>query len=131
VTKTRALCWVFPTGVILTLGGVLLSALREWDSFNNIPGWAETIRSPAWVFMLFLGALLAIVGSFLERRRLPITETRPRGLTCWIACVISLFFMLKGSNFHNWRVIFIFPAFVGFASGAVLLSKLSEHSKRS
>ena len=124
----KALKWVFPTGAILTVGGVFLCALLEWHSFDNAQDWEYLILSKSFVPVLLLGTVLALIGSVLDRRRLPITETRPRGITCWLASGVSLLLLIKTGNVHGWAITFMFPAFAGLVAGAVLLSKLTENN---
>src|ERR1700680_3300445 len=127
--RMKVLRWVFPTGALLTIAGVFLCALLEWHSFDNTQDWEYVILSKSFVPALLLGTILALIGSVVDRRRLPITETRPRGITCWLASAASLLELLKGGEFvHGWRIIFMFPLFVGFVSGVVLLSKLTENN---
>ena len=118
--------WLFPTGVLLTAGGVFLCGLLEWHSFENTQDWEFAILSKVFVLALLLGMLLALIGSVLDRRRLPVSQARRNGIACWLASGISLLMFLKSGNVHSWTFTFMFPAFVGLISGAVLLSKLSE-----
>jgi hypothetical protein len=124
----RVLKWVFPTGALLTVGGVFLCALLERHRFDNTQDWEYAILSKSFAPALLLGTVLALIGSVLDRRRLPVTETRRRGITCWLASGVSLLLLVKSGNVHGWTVTFMFPAFVGFVAGAVLLSKLTEHN---
>ena len=117
----KMLNWAFPAGALLTVAGVLLST--PWDRHSYIHSGVWTI---SYVSALALGTLLAIIGSVLERRRLPVRDTRPIGITCWLASGVSLLLMLQGANLHDCAVVFSVPAFVGFVSGAVLLSKLTD-----
>lgn len=128
--RMKVLKWVFPTGALLTVGGVFLCALLEWHSFENTQDWEYVILSKSFVPALLLGTILAVIGSVLDRRRLPITETRRRGITCWLASGVSLLLLIKIGNVHGWTITFMFPAFVGFVAGAVLLSKLTENNPR-
>jgi peptidoglycan/LPS O-acetylase OafA/YrhL len=125
----RVLKWVFPTGALLTVGGVFLCGLLERHSFDNTQDWEYAILSKSFAPTLLLGTVLALIGSVLDRRRLPVTETRPRGITCWFASGVSLLLLVKSGNVHGWTVTLMFPAFVGFVAGAVLLSKLTEHNR--
>ena len=122
--RMKVLKWVFPTGALLTVGGVFLSALLEWHSFDNTQDWEQDYVIPA----LLLGTILTIIGSVLDRKRLPVTATRPRGMTCWLVSGVSLLLLVKTGNVHGWTFTFIFPTFVGFVAGAVLLSKLPENN---
>ena len=124
----KVLRWVFPIGALLTVVGVFLCALLDRHSSDNTQDWEYAILSKSFAPALLLGTVLALIGSVLDRRRLPITETRARGITCWLASGVSLLLLIKGGNVHNWTVTFMFPAFVGFVAGAVLLSKLTEHN---
>jgi hypothetical protein len=123
--EMRALNWVFPTGAILTVGGVFLYALVENLSFGGTEDWGYAMLAQSFIPALLLGTLLAIVGSFLDRRRLPVTQTRTRGAICWFASAVSFLLLVKTGNVHGWTFAFIFPAFVGFIAGAVFLSKLA------
>jgi hypothetical protein len=124
----RALKWVFPTGAILTIGGVFLYAQLERHSFENTQDLEFVILSQIFIPSLLLGSLLAIVGSVLDRLRLTVSQTRVRGIMCWLASAVS--FLLFGTigNVHGWTFAFIFPAFVGFIAGAVFLSKLRDQA---
>jgi ABC-type Fe3+-siderophore transport system permease subunit len=124
----KVLKCVFPTGALLTVGGVFLCAPLEWHSFDNTQDWEYAILSKSFLRALLLGTVLVLIGSVLDRRRLPITETRARGITCWLACGVSLLLLVKGGNVHGWTITFMGPAFVGFVAGAVLLSKLTERN---
>jgi hypothetical protein len=118
-----ALSWVFPTGAILTIGGVFLSALLEWQSFQTTRDWRFTVLSTTSIPSLLLGTGLAIIGSFLDRRRLPVTQISTRGKVCWVVSGISLLLLITTGNVHGWTFTYIFPTFAGFVAGAVLLSK--------
>ena|SRR6266478_1105466 len=121
--EMRALKWVLPTGAILTIGGVFLYALVENLSFGSTEGWGYGILSQSFFPALLLGTVLAIVGSFIDRKRLPVTKTRARGTLCWATSGVSFLLLFTTGNVHGWTFTFIFPAFVGFVAGAVLLSK--------
>jgi hypothetical protein len=118
--------WVFPTGATLTIGGVVLCALLEWHSFQTTRDWAFAFLSTTFLPSLLLGTPLAIVGSFVDRKRLPTTQLRTRGKICWAVSGISLLLLIATGNVHRWTFTYIFPAFVGFVAGAVLLSKVPE-----
>ena len=120
--------WVFPTGAILTVGGVFLYALVEHLSFGSTEGLGYAILSQSFLPALLLGTVLAIVGSFVDRKRLPVTESRARGVLCWAASAVSFLLLETIGNVHGWTFTFIFPAFVGFVAGSVFLSKLSAHT---
>ena len=122
----RALKWVFPTGAILNVGGVFLDALLEWHSFENTQDWEFAVLSATFIPTLLVGTVQVIVGSFLDRRRLPVAQTRVRGILCWIASGISFSLLATIGNVHGWTFAFIFPAFAGFLTGVVLLSKLGD-----
>jgi hypothetical protein len=118
--------WVFPTGAILTIGGVVLCALLEWESFGDTRSWVFAILSVAFLPSLFLGTPLAIVGSFVDRRRLSLAQVRARGKVCWALSGLSLLLLITTGNVHRWTFTYIFPTFAGFVAGAVLLSKVPE-----
>jgi hypothetical protein len=124
----RALKWVFPTGAILTIGGVFLYAQLERHSFENTQDLEFAILSKIFMPTLLLGSVLAIVGSILDRITLTLKETRLRGIICWVASAVSSALLTTIGNVHRWTFTFIFPAFVGFVAGAIFLSKLREHA---
>jgi hypothetical protein len=124
----KVLKWVFPTGAVLTIGGVFLCGLLERHSFDNTQDWEFTILSVIFMPALLLGSVLAIGGSLFDRRRLPVAQTRVRGLFCWLVGGISYLLGAATGNVHSWTFTFIFPAFVGLIAGAVLLSKLTDHN---
>jgi hypothetical protein len=74
--RTRVLKWVFPTGATLTVGGVFLYALVEHLSFESTDGWWYAILSRCFLPSLLLGTALAIVGSFIDRKRLSVAQAR-------------------------------------------------------
>lgn len=76
--------------------------------------------------VLLLGSGLAIVGSFLDRKRLTVKKSRARGLVYWLVSFVSFVPVGTIGDVHSWTFTFLFPAFIGFISGAVLLSKLNE-----
>ena len=124
----RALNVVFPIGATLTVGGVFLYALVERLSFGSTQDWWYSILSECFIPALLLGIMLAIAGSFIDRKRLPATQTRARGVLCWAVSGVSFLLFYTTGNVHGWTFTFIFPAFVGFIAGAVLLSKLTPRS---
>jgi hypothetical protein len=126
--EMRAWNWVFPTGAILTVGGVFLYALVEYLSFGSTEGLDYAILSQSFFPALLLGPASAIVGSFIDRKRLPVAETRTRGLICWAASGVSLLLLVATGNVHGWTFTFIFPAFVGFVTASVFLSKLAPQN---
>ena len=126
--KMRVWNWVFTIGAILTVGGVFLYALVEHLSFGSTEGLGYAVLSQLFFPALFLGTGLAIVGSFIDRKRLPVAKTRTRGLICWAASGVSLFLLFTTGNVHGWTFTFIFPTFVGFVTGAVFLSKLTPQN---
>jgi hypothetical protein len=123
--EMRALDVVFPIGATLTVGGVYFEALVEHLSFGSTGRWGYSILSQSFFPVLVLGTVLAIVGSFIDRKRLPVTQSRPRGILCWTVSGISFLLLVTTGNVHGWTFAFIFPAFVGFIAGAVLLSKFT------
>jgi hypothetical protein len=124
----KALNLVFPIGAILTIGGVFLYALVEHLSFGSTEGLVYAILSHSFSPTLLLGTVLAIVGSFIDRKRLPVAKTRARGMLCWAASGVSFLLLITTGNVHGWTFTFIFPAVVGFVAGSVLLSKLTPQS---
>jgi peptidoglycan/LPS O-acetylase OafA/YrhL len=118
--------WVFPIGAILNVGGVFLYALLERHSFENTQDWEFAVLSATFIPSLLVGTVLVIVGSFLDRRRLPVAQARVRGVLCWLTSGISFALLASIGNVHGWTFAFIFPAFAGFVTGAVLLSKLTD-----
>jgi peptidoglycan/LPS O-acetylase OafA/YrhL len=114
----RVLKLVFPIGAVMTVGGVFLYAQLERHSFENTQDLEFAVLSQIFMPVLLLGSGLAIVGSFLDRQHLTAKKSRARGLVCWLVSAVSFV--------HGWTFSFIFPAFVGFISGAVFLSKLSD-----
>jgi hypothetical protein len=105
---------------------VFLYALLEKHSFENTQDWEFALLSATFIPSLLVGTLLVIVGSFFDRRRLPVARTRVRGVLCWITSGISFALVASVGNVHGWTFAFIFPAFAGFVAGAVLLSKLTD-----
>jgi hypothetical protein len=126
----RVLNWIFPIGGLLTVGGVFLYALLERHSFENTQDWEFIILSQIFLPALLLGSVLAIVGSLFDRNRLRQTQTRARARMCWLVSGISFLLLFTTGNVHGWTISFAFPAFVGFFTGAVLLSKKSESQIR-
>ncbi len=116
--------WISPTGAALTIGGVVLSALLEWESFGDTRSWAFVILSTTFFPSLFLGTPLVIAGSFVDRKRLPATQVKARGRICWAVSGASLLLLIITGNVHRWTFTYIFPMFAGFVAGAVLLSKV-------
>ena len=125
----RVLKLVFPIGAVMTIGGVFLYAQLEWHTFENTQDLAFTILSQIFLPVLLLGSVLAIAGSFLDRIRLTVKKSRARGLVCWLVSAVSFVLFATIGNVHGWTFAFIFPAFVGFISGAVFLSKVSERNR--
>lgn len=121
--------WVFPIGALLTVGGVFLCALVEHLSFGDTQTLTYAILENSFLPALLIGTSFAIVGSFIERRRLPVTRARLVGIVCWAASLVSAVLLATTGNVHGWTFTFIFPAFVGFLTGAVLVSKVREHPK--
>src|SRR3981081_332276 len=109
----RALNVVFPIGAALTVGGVFLYAFVEHLSFGSTQDWLYSILSQSFFPALLLGTVLAIAGSFIDRKRLPVTQTRARGVLCWAMSGISFLLLITTGNVHGWTFTFIFPAFVG------------------
>src|ERR1700732_869297 len=124
----KVLKWLFPIGAFLTVGGVLLYAFAQRLSFGDTRGWGFSLLSQTFFPALLIGAPLAIVGSFVERKRLSVKQTRLRGKFCWGVSALSFVLFQSIGNVHGWTFTFIFPAFVGFVAGAVLLSKFSANN---
>jgi hypothetical protein len=122
----RLLRWVFPIGAILNIGGVFLYALLEKHSFENTQDWEFAVLSNVFIPSLLIGTVLAIVGSFFDRHWLHVAQTRIGGALCWLTSGISVWLLNSIGNVHGWTFAFIFPAFAGFVTGAVLLSKLTD-----
>jgi hypothetical protein len=122
----RVLKLVFPIGAVMTVGGVFLYAQLERHSFENTQDLEFAVLSQIFMPVLLLGSGLAIVGSFLDRQHLTAKKSRARGLVCWLVSAVSFVLLGTIGNVHGWTFSFIFPAFVGFISGAVFLSKLSD-----
>jgi hypothetical protein len=118
----KVLKWLFPIGAFLTVGGVFLYALVEHLSFGDTRGWGYSLLSQTFFPALLIGAPFAIVGSFVERKRLSVNQARFKGIICWCVSVISFLLFVTIGNVHGWTFTFVFPAFVGFVAGAVLLS---------
>ena len=121
-----ASAWVFPIGSTLTIVGVAQCALLDWVSFESTRGMAFAILSETFLPSLLLGTVLAIIGSLVDRKRLPVKEAITRGKFCWLVSGISLVLLISTGNVHRWTFTYIVPAFVSFIAGAVLLSKLPE-----
>jgi hypothetical protein len=128
LSEIKAWNWVFPTGAVLTIGGVFLYALVEHLSFGSTDGLGYAILSQSFFPALLVGTVLAIVGSFIDRKRLPVSATRVRGVCCWAASAVSFLLLGTIGNVHGWTFMFIFPAFVGLVAGSVFLSKLTPPS---
>jgi hypothetical protein len=124
----KVLKWVFPTGAILTVGGVFLYARLEQHSFENTQDLEFVILSQIFLPALLLGSVLAIVGSILDRLRLAVRQTRTRGIVCWVVSAASFLLLDTIGNVHGWTFTFIFPAFVGFIAGAIFLTKFRDHA---
>jgi hypothetical protein len=124
----KILKWLFPFGAILTVGGVFLYALVERLSFGDTRGWGYSVLSQSFLPALLIGAPSAIVGSFVERKRLSVKQTRVRGIICWGVSALSFLLLLTVGNVHGWTFTFIFPAFAGFVAGIILLSKFSANN---
>jgi hypothetical protein len=125
----KILKWLFPFGVLLTVGGVFLYALVERLSFGDTQSWGYSLLSRSFVPALLVGVPFAIAGSFVERKRLSVKQTRLRGIICWGVSALSFLLFLTVGNVHGWTFTFIFPAFVGFVAGAILLSKFSANNR--
>jgi hypothetical protein len=114
--------WVFPTGATLTIGGVVLCSLDEWQHWD--------LMIPPGIFLplllLLLGTPLAVIGSFLDRKRLSVAQVRARGKVCWAVSGVSLLLLIATGNVHRWTFTYVFPTFAGFVAGVVLLSKVLE-----
>jgi hypothetical protein len=119
----KRLSGLFPIGAIFTIGGVCLSALLEWHSFDNTQDWEFAFLSQSFGPVLLLGTILAIVGSFVDRRLLSVSRARVRGIICWVVSGVSFLLLVAFGNIHRWTIMFVFPAFVGLVTGAVLLYK--------
>ena len=124
----KVLKWLFPIGAFLTVGGVFLYALVERLSFGDTRDWGYSLLSQTFLPALLIGAPVAIVGSFVERKRLSVKQTRFKGMICWGVSVLSFLLFLTIGNVHGWTFTFIFPTVVGFIAGAVLLSKSSANN---
>lgn len=111
--------WIFPTGSILTIGGVLIGAVL--DRLENTQGLEFAILENIYLPVLLLGSVLAIVGSFFDRTRLTVKKAKARGLVCWLVSAVSFLLFYTIGNVHGWTFAFLFPAVVGFITGAVLL----------
>jgi hypothetical protein len=123
-----ATSWVFPTGAALTIGGVVLCALLEWHSFGQTHDWVFTFLAVSFLPSLLLGTPLAIIGSFVDRKRLPEEQFRARGKVCWVVSGISLLLFITVGNVHRWTFTYIFPAVTGFVTGMVFLSHRESSS---
>ena len=114
--------WVFPTGAMLTVGGVFLSALMEHHGYESTTqDWEFEILFQTSLPALLLGAVLTIVGSFIDKWRLPATQVKARGIICLIVSGVSFGLLATTGNVHGWTFTFFFPAFVGFIAAGVLL----------
>jgi len=107
---------------------VFLDAQLERHGFENTEGLEFVILSQIFIPALLIGSLLAIVGSILDRLRLPVRQTRVRGVMCWLVSAVSFLLLSTIGNVHGWTFAFIFPAFVGFIVGVVFLSKLRDQA---
>jgi peptidoglycan/LPS O-acetylase OafA/YrhL len=120
----KVLRCMFPIGALLIVGSVLLDALLAHLTVNDPRTFTILVNS--FLAALLLGTLLGIVGSFIERRRLPVARARRVGVVCWSASLISVVLMATIGNVHDWTFSLIFPAFVGFLAGVVLIAKRHE-----
>jgi hypothetical protein len=127
----KILKWLFPAVAMLTVGGVFLYALVERLSFGDTQNWGYSLLSQSFFPALLVGTPLAIAGSFVERKRLAVKQTRIRGIICWGISTLSFLLFITVGNVHGWTFTFIFPAFVGFVAGAILLSKFSPKNPSS
>jgi hypothetical protein len=118
--------FLFPIGAILTIGGVFLYALVEHLSFGGTQSWVFAVLAQTFFPALLVGTPLAIIGSFVERSRLSVAQSRSRGMICLAVSAISFLLFFVRGNVHDWTFTFIFPAVVGFIAGVVLLSRLED-----
>jgi hypothetical protein len=95
----------------------------EWHSFKSTQDWENAAHTATFIPALLVGTVLVIVGAFFDRRRLLVARTRVRGILCWIASGTSFSLWASIGNVHGWTFAFILPAFAGFLTGMVLLSK--------
>jgi hypothetical protein len=117
----RVSIWFFPVGGVLTIGGVFLCAALEIHSFNTTLDWLFSVLLAAFPTALLIGMLLTIVGAVLDRRRLPVKQTRVRGFISWAAAVISFLLLRQTGNLHGWTFTWFFPGIAGLIAGAIYL----------
>lgn len=119
---SRGIKWVFPLGAILNVSGVFLCALLEWHSLGNTQDWRFAVLSNTFFPSLLVGTALVMIGSFLDRQRLPARQARRRGILCWVVSAVSFSLLASLGNVHSWTFTFIFPAFTGLIAGIIFLS---------
>jgi hypothetical protein len=119
--------WIFPAGLILTISGVLLSAAT---SIHNTQDWLSFVLLAAFPTAPFIGTPLMIVGAVLDMRRLPVQQTRDRGLISWAMAVISFLLLWLTGNFHGWTMMWIFPGIAGLIAGAIYMRVIDNSFDR-
>jgi hypothetical protein len=127
----KALRLLFPVGTFLTVGGVILYVFLENLSPEHSTGSTFDTLLQVIFPALLIGTLLAIIGSFVERRHLSVIQAKLRGAFCIAVSVISFLLFYARGNVHNWTFTLIFPAFVGLVSGLVFLSRMLDSAVRS
>jgi hypothetical protein len=115
----KARRWVFPIGSVLTVCGVPLCGLLEWQSFYDTQDWESSFLTYAAFFSLFVGSCLSIVGSILDKRRLDPQKAKVRGVVCVAWGGTSLLLLALFGNSHGWTFTLFFPGLVGIVTGLI------------
>jgi hypothetical protein len=123
----KVLKWLFPIGVFLMVGGVIVIALADQFGIEDTPVWrsSETFLTALWL----AGAPLTIIGSVAERTRLTVKPLRLRGMLCWVGSVVANVWFYASENYHGWPAALWVPGFVGLVAGVVLVSKFREKDR--
>lgn len=113
--------WIFPVGLLLNIGGVVLNAVLEQPRFDNAQGWEFLVLSRVFLPMLLVGSAFMMIGAFLDRQRLPARQARLRGVLCWAISTAAFSLLTSLHNVHGWAFAFLFPAFAGLIAGIIFL----------
>jgi hypothetical protein len=119
-------------GAILNVGGVFLYALLEWHSFKSTQDWEfAALITATFMPALLVGTVLVIVGSFFSiDDDCPWPGQEFGASSVGSQAAISFSLLASIGNVHGWTFAFLFPAFAGFLTGVVLLSKSRRRGAR-
>jgi MFS family permease len=120
---------VFVIGASLTVIGVIFFGALEKHSFESTQDLLYVVLEVTFPLALLIGALLAIIGAVIDRRRMDVAKTRRRGVLCWLAAGVSCVLFATIGNVHSWTISFFFPAITGLLCGAIYLTKFNDLSK--